>query len=465
MRRMLILVALLTLTPTVSNADFEDFQGNGFLAGTSTYRETRSSNGEAVCQLRYCVPEDGNHWWGYSSNVYMNDTRVIRARSLSPGYGVAGFYTPFNEGTTGSGVWLTLYLPTGVNIQFEIEIEQIGSSHTYFSGVDHPMAWGWPDGTDYTLEDDLCDYSQAAVQQAVSAALAYSGDYLPGPYAVVEKFQAWIANNITLVAHAGFVQRASVTASSRTGDCDDASILLVAMLRSINIPSRVMLCASFSGSTGIPGYNFSANGMHANADYWDGITWNATDAGRSTVYVTPFRFSWGASDNYLYVFPAEDARYHTTLLSAAITTSAVTTSGNYARTGTRNPFVNPVVWSGAEIAGGIQGAPQMSPPHDPDEPTLTDVVILNGGRPASGGSTVGLRAWPNPFRTEVHFSLPAAGMGTIEVYDVRGRKIATIESAVDGTASWLPIGTPPGVYFAHTGEGATTATVKLQLLR
>ncbi|MBN1885037.1 MAG: T9SS type A sorting domain-containing protein [Candidatus Krumholzibacteriota bacterium] len=96
--------------------------------------------------------------------------------------------------------------------------------------------------------------------------------------------------------------------------------------------------------------------------------------------------------------------------------------------------------------------------------------------PAAPARTASLAAWPNPFNPTVRiaWSVPRQGRVVVQVWDVNGRLVRTIENAVrpagDYSAEWSgrnDIGRPvsSGVYFCRVSIGGETLSRKLMLLR
>ncbi len=83
--------------------------------------------------------------------------------------------------------------------------------------------------------------------------------------------------------------------------------------------------------------------------------------------------------------------------------------------------------------------------------------------------TVALGARPNPARGQVIFSRSGAGTVALDVFDLAGRRLATLAPrCVGGTVSWSWDGRDeaghragPGVVFARTRDGGATARVTL----
>ncbi|HET6463366.1 MAG TPA: T9SS type A sorting domain-containing protein, partial [Candidatus Krumholzibacteria bacterium] len=111
----------------------------------------------------------------------------------------------------------------------------------------------------------------------------------------------------------------------------------------------------------------------------------------------------------------------------------------------------------------------------------------NEGRPARANKTTGVgdtslphvlsvSAYPNPFNPEttVRYTLPARGHVRIDIYDLRGERVATLvdrdQDAGAFTVNWrgrddhgTSVGS--GVYFAKLSSGAAVRTYKLTLLK
>ena len=79
--------------------------------------------------------------------------------------------------------------------------------------------------------------------------------------------------------------------------------------------------------------------------------------------------------------------------------------------------------------------------------------------------------YPNPFNpsTNISFSLPSKSFVSLVVYDVTGRKVATIisedMSAGNYTRQWNAQGLSSGIYFYRLQAGNFTETKKLVLLQ
>ena len=97
-----------------------------------------------------------------------------------------------------------------------------------------------------------------------------------------------------------------------------------------------------------------------------------------------------------------------------------------------------------------------------------------GGTP--GNYVLSVSAYPNPFNplTTVRYTQPAKGHVSLEVYDLRGERVATLVNADREpgayTATWrgasdtgVPVSS--GVYFAKLSTPAGERTYKLVLLK
>ncbi|MCD4827831.1 MAG: peptidylprolyl isomerase [Candidatus Cloacimonetes bacterium] len=82
-----------------------------------------------------------------------------------------------------------------------------------------------------------------------------------------------------------------------------------------------------------------------------------------------------------------------------------------------------------------------------------------------------LLAWPNPFNpsTTIGFGMPKADHARLDVFNVRGRRVATLldEHMPAGTHSvtWTAEGLASGVYFARLNTPAGVKTTKLLLMK
>lgn len=103
----------------------------------------------------------------------------------------------------------------------------------------------------------------------------------------------------------------------------------------------------------------------------------------------------------------------------------------------------------------------------------TSIADVETATPSSGGF---LRVAPNPFNptTTLQFDLPRAGEVRLTVYDISGRRVATLVDrfleAAAGTSTWdgrsgAGREVPSGIYFARREAGERTAMRKMLLLR
>jgi hypothetical protein len=102
--------------------------------------------------------------------------------------------------------------------------------------------------------------------------------------------------------------------------------------------------------------------------------------------------------------------------------------------------------------------------------------IVSGAGSGPAFESLAMRAVPNPFNpaTTLHYRIPAPGRVTIDVYDVRGRVVATLrdgdEAAGSHSVRWdgrdrEGHAAASGVYFARIAHGGAARTQKLVLLK
>ena len=86
-------------------------------------------------------------------------------------------------------------------------------------------------------------------------------------------------------------------------------------------------------------------------------------------------------------------------------------------------------------------------------------------------SSVVLEAYPNPFRTSttIRYTLSAPGMTKVQVFDLLGREVATVQDgfAETGTheAQWQATNVPSGVYLMRLQTGNAVQTRRVTVLR
>ena len=96
---------------------------------------------------------------------------------------------------------------------------------------------------------------------------------------------------------------------------------------------------------------------------------------------------------------------------------------------------------------------------------------VEGKREAVIPEEVRLTSYPNPTRGQatVEFALPEASEVTLEVYDVLGRRVATLEEgskqAGRHEVRLEADGLPSGVYFGRLEAGGQTRTQKITVVR
>ncbi|MGD9546428.1 MAG: M14 family zinc carboxypeptidase [Candidatus Krumholzibacteriia bacterium] len=113
-----------------------------------------------------------------------------------------------------------------------------------------------------------------------------------------------------------------------------------------------------------------------------------------------------------------------------------------------------------------------------DDFTVTVTRIQQGISPvpAAPGDRLAVSAWPNPFnpQTTVSFTLPGPGLAAVQVFDLRGRLVRTLESGFmtagpdrrvwDGTnEAGSPVGS--GVYFVRLKSDHDQVVTKVLMLK
>jgi hypothetical protein len=101
-------------------------------------------------------------------------------------------------------------------------------------------------------------------------------------------------------------------------------------------------------------------------------------------------------------------------------------------------------------------------------------------RPRATGTThdidplpqgINLAAYPNPFNpaTTISYTLPVPGPVTLDIYDLLGRRIATLfegeHPAGEHKVNWDGGGMPSGIYFARLKAGENYKMAKMVLLK
>ena len=104
---------------------------------------------------------------------------------------------------------------------------------------------------------------------------------------------------------------------------------------------------------------------------------------------------------------------------------------------------------------------------------VTDATAVADAVPPSG---MGLQIYPNPFnpKTTAHFYVDQAGDVSVQIFDVAGGLIHTIERSAD-SAGWMSVvwngrdsgggSVPTGIYFLRAQGGTRTETVRAVLLK
>lgn len=114
---------------------------------------------------------------------------------------------------------------------------------------------------------------------------------------------------------------------------------------------------------------------------------------------------------------------------------------------------------------------------DPEpHPQAGAIVLQRSGQSAVTGHgpvnvSLATQSFPNPFnpRTTISFDLPANAFVTLEIYDTRGRTVATLirreMEAGEHRVPWSADGLAGGIYLYRVTAGETAGTGKLLLLK
>jgi flagellar hook assembly protein FlgD len=79
--------------------------------------------------------------------------------------------------------------------------------------------------------------------------------------------------------------------------------------------------------------------------------------------------------------------------------------------------------------------------------------------------------YPNPFNatTTINYTLPLAGDVRLQVYDIMGRVVATLENGIVPAGyykgTWNAQGMPSGLYFVRLSTDQFSETMKMMLLK
>lgn len=184
----------------------------------------------------------------------------------------------------------------------------------------------------------------------------------------------------------------------------------------------------------------------------------------------------------------------TNLLSAGDGVVLLDPSVNYAadevcwgsaavRTKNGRKLIAPNTASGDSIAGAIQQSVTRTVPGtgawtkhrsvsssacSPGAAAVMSVGAASGTVPVT---PLLVRNYPNPFNpsTEIRFQLASAGRVTVTVFDLLGRRVATLldehRPAGTGAVRFSGEGRPSGVYLCSVSSGGRTVTVPMTLLK
>ena len=199
-------------------------------------------------KTRAWVPGDFYQWWGVSTGLSVQRSRLIVDAPASEALRIKERNLNFARQTTRAGDRQVLTWATGGLKQVESEAYAADSNDIYMSvALSSPLTWGdigrWYGGLAadrYALPPDLAARVRAMVSGARSAR---------DTAAVVQR---WVAQDIRYVSIAlgigGYQPRtpAEVVASG-FGDCKDKATLFVAALRSLGFDAVTVLASSSGG--------------------------------------------------------------------------------------------------------------------------------------------------------------------------------------------------------------------------
>ncbi len=128
--------------------------------------------------------------------------------------------------------------------------------------------------------------------------------------------------------------------------------------------------------------------------------------------------------------------------------------------------------------GSCRGSVQVCVPHDQSDLACTDdgqsfnaleVCPPNGGDNPLQATGVGLTTTGRAGRPTLQYTLAAASDVVIGVYDLAGRRVATLfngrQSAGVHQIDWTPVGVERGMYFCRVQAGSMTATRSVLVLK
>jgi hypothetical protein len=105
-----------------------------------------------------------------------------------------------------------------------------------------------------------------------------------------------------------------------------------------------------------------------------------------------------------------------------------------------------------------------------------DPLVSVPEAPIAGGALMLVAGYPNPFAssTTIRYNLPTSGFVRLGIFDVLGRRVATLVEGVQpagwNSAVWSGLDTrgnsaPAGVYFALIEHGAALRAQKIVLVK
>jgi len=137
-----------------------------------------------------------------------------------------------------------------------------------------------------------------------------------------------------------------------------------------------------------------------------------------------------------------------------------------------NPDADGVVWSLAASASTIYAGGGFARMGVFPAANVAAITSAPSSPSTSRGSVILTQNAPNPSRsfTVIRFALDAAGPVSLEVFDLQGRRVATLldRQPHEAGAHEVPLrteGWAPGCYLYRLEEGGATATRKILVLK
>ncbi len=236
----LIIVYALILLPNFSqNYTYYDVH----LKGKSTLHQF-------ITEQTYTISKEGGDWHNLvytikaplcygSNNAVLNNTQYRYSYDIITASGITKTHSLYQD--IYGNDWLNIEIsvaPTYIANSFDVTIEYVLEEKVNLAVNDPNDAYpliGIPSNisSTYLSATDIIDSDNSAI---ISKASSISNGYST-EFKIVNEFARWIKSNVAYVKDAP--EKASDVLSSRTGDCDGMSNLMIAFCRSMGIPARI----------------------------------------------------------------------------------------------------------------------------------------------------------------------------------------------------------------------------------